>query len=334
MRPHCARRPSIRASAARRRRRGLRAPGQRAGNVASQEPVSSSSTGAADDETVLLRRLPCAVRPAVGGRDPDDLRRATCRRGPARIGERHTEGVGQEAPQSGAFALPSTGGARNRIFSASPCRPATAVCFAPGCTCSDSTTAAARCLLPPPWRRSRQRKSWVECRLEPRHRRISASCAATMTTSGDRSSVPQARQHTPDRPQERKRQRVECAGQRTGPVPPTTGIAWPRDHDDKQPEHRLEYREGWCGRPARNGRPRGPSSAKRAAERDIQRERATETGIRAVQRGTAQSMPFQPESTRRSGLTIQSVSAMTACPSGLRNGARSHCITKRSAAHT
>ena len=41
-------------------------------------------------------------------------------------------------------------------------------------------------------------------------------------------------------------------------------------------------------------------------------------------------MPFQPGTTRRSGFTIQSVSAMTACPSGLRNGARSSCIAKRS----
>ena len=37
-------------------------------------------------------------------------------------------------------------------------------------------------------------------------------------------------------------------------------------------------------------------------------------------------MPFQPGTIARSGFTIQSVSAITACPSGLRNGARSHCI--------
>ncbi len=41
-------------------------------------------------------------------------------------------------------------------------------------------------------------------------------------------------------------------------------------------------------------------------------------------------MPLQPGSTRRSGFTIQSVSAITAWPTGLRNGARSNCITKRS----
>src|SRR5215470_7568352 len=35
---------------------------------------------------------------------------------------------------------------------------------------------------------------------------------------------------------------------------------------------------------------------------------------------------------RRSGSTAQSVSAATAWPSGLRNGARSHCIRKRSSA--
>ena len=40
--------------------------------------------------------------------------------------------------------------------------------------------------------------------------------------------------------------------------------------------------------------------------------------------------PLKPGSTRRSGFTAQSVSATTAWPSGLRNGARSHCITKRS----
>jgi len=44
----------------------------------------------------------------------------------------------------------------------------------------------------------------------------------------------------------------------------------------------------------------------------------------------AQSIPFHPGMTRRNGLTIQSVSAMTACPSGLRNGARSSCIANRS----
>ena len=44
-----------------------------------------------------------------------------------------------------ALALPSTGGAPSRIFSRaaapSPCMPATSVRFAPGCTCSISTTS-------------------------------------------------------------------------------------------------------------------------------------------------------------------------------------------------
>ncbi len=46
----------------------------------------------------------------------------------------------------------------------------------------------------------------------------------------------------------------------------------------------------------------------------------------------AQSSPRKPGSIFRSGLTAQSVSAATACPSGLRNGARNHCMMKRSSA--
>jgi predicted component of type VI protein secretion system len=42
------------------------------------------------------------------------------------------------------------------------------------------------------------------------------------------------------------------------------------------------------------------------------------------------SSPGSRESPCGAGFTAQSVSAMTACPSGLRNGARSHCMAKRS----
>src|SRR5882672_2981461 len=49
----------------------------------------------------------------------------------------------------------------------------------------------------------------------------------------------------------------------------------------------------------------------------------------------ARSSPNRPGTTRRAGRTIQSVSAETNCPTGLRNGARSHCIWKRkSSAYT
>ena len=51
---------------------------------------------------------------------------------------------------------------------------------------------------------------------------------------------------------------------------------------------------------------------------------------RTVATSDAQSMPLKPGRTRRSGFTIQSVSAITAWPSGLRNGARITCIAKRS----
>ena len=50
--------------------------------------------------------------------------------------------------------------------------------------------------------------------------------------------------------------------------------------------------------------------------------------VRRRERRPVDALP--PSSTRRSGFTIQSVSAITACPSGSRNGARSHCIAKRS----
>ncbi len=43
-----------------------------------------------------------------------------------------------------------------------------------------------------------------------------------------------------------------------------------------------------------------------------------------------QSIPRHPGSSRRNGFAAQSVSAVTACPTALRNGARSHCIAKRS----
>jgi len=38
------------------------------------------------------------------------------------------------------------------------------------------------------------------------------------------------------------------------------------------------------------------------------------------------STPNSPGMTRRAGRTIQSVSAVTNCPTGLRKGARSHCM--------
>src|SRR6266853_5043984 len=49
----------------------------------------------------------------------------------------------------------------------------------------------------------------------------------------------------------------------------------------------------------------------------------------------ARSSPNRPGTTRRAGRTIQSVSAETNCPTGLRNGARNHCMWKRrSSAYT
>ena len=47
---------------------------------------------------------------------------------------------------SASFALPSTGGAASRILSASPCKPATSVRLAPGCTCSTNTRESPSCL--------------------------------------------------------------------------------------------------------------------------------------------------------------------------------------------
>src|SRR4051812_47916309 len=44
----------------------------------------------------------------------------------------------------------------------------------------------------------------------------------------------------------------------------------------------------------------------------------------------ARSMPIKPGMTRRTGSTIQFESAVTNCPTGLRKGARSTCIQKRS----
>src|SRR2546428_7352930 len=49
----------------------------------------------------------------------------------------------------------------------------------------------------------------------------------------------------------------------------------------------------------------------------------------------ARSSPNRPGTTRRAGRTIQSVSAETNCPTGLRNSARNHCMWKRkSSAYT
>src|SRR5438552_342085 len=49
----------------------------------------------------------------------------------------------------------------------------------------------------------------------------------------------------------------------------------------------------------------------------------------------ARSSPNRPGTTRRAGRTIQSASAETNCPTGLRNGARNHCMWKRkSSAYT
>ena len=148
-----------------------------------------------------------------------------------------------------------------------------------------------------------------------------------MTISGDRSSVPPIGGTT--RRTGRSNGNVSAfSTPASGPSGATHDrIACANTTMIDEPQQRLDERDhAWR---AAGTRFRGRAARTRGRTRTAA-PAATRTGRRTRDSSDAQSMPPNPGSTLRSGLTIQSVSAITAWPSGLRNGARISCMTRRS----
>ena len=173
----------------------------------------------------------------------------------------------------------------------------------------------------------RQPNSREDRALEPSHRLSSAICASTMTISGVMSSVPPIGGMTRrEGRQERKRQRIQHARQR--PVGRDPRQQRLREHDDDQyPQHRLQQLDDASRRDIAH---RGPPQTRPGLTTTGKSQRATAPEQPREQQRRPSRSPRNPGMTRRSGFAVQSVSAITAWPSGLRKGARRHCITKRS----
>ena len=233
---------------------------------------------------------------------------------------------------SSAFALPSTGGAARRILSASPCAPATSVRFAPA-----ARAASARARAPSSRRHGRsgmrhRGSERVQRRvLEPRHRQISSELRSTITISGERSSVPPSGGMT-RRIGRRKRNVSALSSPDERPVGRDPRQDRLREHDDDQQPQRglqeLDQRErARASRRRSRRRSPPPTTSKRSAsepQRTARARRATSVD---------QSMPRHPGSTRRSGFTAQSVSAVDRLPQRIAERARA-ATASRSAAGT